>query len=358
MAKIVKIKSMGNAAWYKDKIADSRIQKKLPERDLKLFLKKRTIQARFFVLFLTLSLFLFIYCRTVPPINKSGTTALQTAVVPEENNKSKDPIVHTHYPVPALENLNAIMNLNYPGDQLQGVFWGEHDFNHSVYLTFDDGPNLSEIEQFGTMTTVSESILDALKYHGLQSVFFINGKNLEYSNSHEKDRLKEVLMRMINEGHLIGNHSYHHHNLAQGIFNNGLNDSEEIGREFTLTQTVLDEILGFSYPLVLVRPPYAEPGRTRNLDQWLIQERQYLISLQFDSYDYAYKADGRWNEQGIMNRMSELLDDDKKGGVLLLHELENSALMLPDLLDKVILEKGYEIESMESLLEKKYGRES
>ena len=68
----------------------------------------------------------------------------------------------------------------------------------AAYLTFDDGPSL----------TVTPAILDILAQEGIKATFF----SLPYSGA------DEIFMRIINEGHEIGNHSYSHdyRNLYEG----------------------------------------------------------------------------------------------------------------------------------------------
>ncbi|MCE9626152.1 MAG: polysaccharide deacetylase family protein [Deltaproteobacteria bacterium] len=61
-----------------------------------------------------------------------------------------------------------------------------------LVLTFDDGPN----EPF------TSEILDLLKGRGLKATFFLLGKNAE--------RYPEVVKRIVEEGHQIGNHTYSH----------------------------------------------------------------------------------------------------------------------------------------------------
>lgn len=318
--------------------------------------------------FIIFSGFLFVYCSSTDSnieeqlqVEKIQTIqSAETENTELKNHELVTPIQPLTEKEPDLRNIISILNLDYSDEKLHGVFWGEHDFNSKVYLSFDDGPNMSLIqsESDSDKNSVCDTILNILKERNLKAVFFINGKNLEYANPSEKKELYRVILRMINEGHLIGNHSYNHHNLAKGLFIDGENDQNDIANEFILTQNSLNELLEFAYPLVLVRPPYAEPGRTADLDNWLISKKQYLISLQFDSYDYAYKKDGYWNEQALFERMESLLSEQKNGGVLLLHELDSTAMLLADLLDNIILERGYAVESMEELLEEKYGRKS
>ena len=62
---------------------------------------------------------------------------------------------------------------------------------HKVYLTFDDGPS-----------TYTDEILDILKRYDVKATFFIVGKDGEVP--------KEMLRRMVDEGHTIGLHSYSH----------------------------------------------------------------------------------------------------------------------------------------------------
>lgn len=61
-----------------------------------------------------------------------------------------------------------------------------------VYLTFDDGPE----------PVICEFVLDELRKYGFKATFFCRGDNAE--------QYPELLSRIINEGHSIGNHTYGH----------------------------------------------------------------------------------------------------------------------------------------------------
>lgn len=65
----------------------------------------------------------------------------------------------------------------------------------TICLTFDDGPN-------GVATT---RVLEILRQHHIQATFFLIGKNVE--------RDPALARRIVQEGHLVGNHSYGHENL-------------------------------------------------------------------------------------------------------------------------------------------------
>jgi peptidoglycan/xylan/chitin deacetylase (PgdA/CDA1 family) len=65
-----------------------------------------------------------------------------------------------------------------------------------VALTFDDGPN----------PDATPAILDALGAEGVPATFFVLGRHA--------DRWPELVARTAREGHVIGNHGYHHRKLT------------------------------------------------------------------------------------------------------------------------------------------------
>jgi peptidoglycan/xylan/chitin deacetylase (PgdA/CDA1 family) len=67
-------------------------------------------------------------------------------------------------------------------------------FGKKIALTFDDGPSL----------TKTPEVLDILARHGARATFFVNGSNAT-SDAH-----RELLRRMVAEGHIVGNHTWSH----------------------------------------------------------------------------------------------------------------------------------------------------
>ncbi|HEX6575499.1 MAG TPA: polysaccharide deacetylase family protein [Gemmatimonadaceae bacterium] len=67
--------------------------------------------------------------------------------------------------------------------------------DHNVALTFDDGPN----------PDATPRILDALGEHGVKATFFVLGAHAE--------RWPDLVKRVVDEGHQIGNHGYFHKKL-------------------------------------------------------------------------------------------------------------------------------------------------
>lgn len=66
---------------------------------------------------------------------------------------------------------------------------------HRVALTFDDGPN----------PRATPVILDVLRREGVHATFFVLGRHA--------DRWPELVRRMADEGHQLGNHGYRHRKL-------------------------------------------------------------------------------------------------------------------------------------------------
>lgn len=99
-----------------------------------------------------------------------------------------------------------------------------------VLLTFDDGPS----------ETTTPQVLAVLSAFHLRAIFFVLGQRLEKA-SH-----RDLVSRMIDDGHMVGNHSYTHANLATAA-------RETILRELDQTQARLKE-LGVEERLF--RPPY------------------------------------------------------------------------------------------------------
>ena len=64
-----------------------------------------------------------------------------------------------------------------------------------AYLTFDDGPS----------EKITSRILDILKEENIKATFFVIGKSVD-----ESEKNQQIVTRMAQEGHSIGNHTYSH----------------------------------------------------------------------------------------------------------------------------------------------------
>lgn len=100
-------------------------------------------------------------------------------------------------------------------------FMGD-DSEKVIYLTFDCG-----YENGNT-----EPILDALKKHDARATFFVVGHFLETA--------PDLVKRMVEEGHMVGNHTYHHLDLTSisglDAFQKELDDVAGLFQEITGTE--------------------------------------------------------------------------------------------------------------------------
>jgi peptidoglycan/xylan/chitin deacetylase (PgdA/CDA1 family) len=96
-------------------------------------------------------------------------------------------------------------------------------------LTFDDGPNPAWTPQ----------LLDILAKHHVRATFFLVGR---YAQAQ-----RELVRRMVDAGHLIGNHSWSHPNLA-------LTSAARVRNELRQTSETLEQITG--QPVRFFRPPF------------------------------------------------------------------------------------------------------
>lgn len=103
-------------------------------------------------------------------------------------------------------------------EKYDAYFVGEGE-EKVIYLTFDAG-----YENGNT-----EPILDALKKHQAPATFFVVGHYLESA--------PELVKRMVEEGHCVGNHTYHHLDMSKisdmESFRKEMDDVAELFRQIT-----------------------------------------------------------------------------------------------------------------------------
>lgn len=75
---------------------------------------------------------------------------------------------------------------------IRGVYWRINPSSKVVYLTFDDGP----------IPQVTPALLDILREEGVHATFFMVADNAA--------KYPELVRRVREEGHHVGNHTYHH----------------------------------------------------------------------------------------------------------------------------------------------------
>ena len=90
-----------------------------------------------------------------------------------------------------------------------GVIWRIPAKEKCVYLTFDDGP----------IPEVTPWVLDILDKYGVKATFFCVGDNVR--------KHPEVYQMVLDRGHRVGNHTFHHIQGLQYWTKNYLDDIEQ-----------------------------------------------------------------------------------------------------------------------------------
>ena len=171
-----------------------------------------------------------------------------------------------------------------------------------VYLTFDEGYE----------NGYTPKILDVLKEKGVSAVFFVT---LSYAKAEP-----ELIQRMIDEGHVVGNHSSRHPNMTTITM-------EEMYAEVADLHNYISE--NFDYDMYLFRPP---EGAFSERSLALLQKMGYRTvcwSFAYADWDPANQPE----HQKAFERVTRSVHD---GEVFLLHAVsETNTAILGDVIDHV-----------------------
>lgn len=117
----------------------------------------------------------------------------------------------------------------WPGSRFFGTALTAPPRPGELALTFDDGPN----------ATWTPKLLDILAAHNIHATFFVLGGRARVQ--------PELVRRAAAAGHLIGNHSWDHPNLARS-------SPEVIREQMSRTKDMIEQITGAA--VKFFRPPY------------------------------------------------------------------------------------------------------
>ncbi len=211
------------------------------------------------------------------------------------------------------------------------VLGDTYDYGRQIALTFDDGPD----------PNVTPAILGVLREHDVKATFFVLGYKVA--------RNPEILRRIVQEGHTLGNHTYDHANLADLSV-------RQMHDELQSTQEAVDQALGYHYPMRLMRPPYGEPYLG---DQHMLPLFQRVMEEQ-GAYPVMWTVDSRdWELDGQADSVTDNVraSTHKKGGVILLHDTHDStAEALPQIIAQYTA-AGFSFTTVREMLADKYGVE-
>jgi len=186
-----------------------------------------------------------------------------------------------------------------------------------IVLTFDAGYENGNTSR----------ILDVLKQHDVPAAFFLVGNYLEQN--------ADLVRRMNDEGHTVGNHTYHHRDMSQ------ITDSDAFAKELTAVETLYQSITGEEMAKYY-RPPeglYSE----ENLK--MAQELGYKTVF----WSLAYADWDNGNQPTKEAAFSKLIPRIHNGAVVLLH---STSATNAEILDELLTEwkgMGYRFITLDDL---------
>lgn len=201
------------------------------------------------------------------------------------------------------------------------IVHGEDSPDKTAYLTFDDGPSKN-----------TEIILDALNQYDAKATFFVLGERAEQN--------PEILQRIFNEGHSIGNHSYNHD------YDEVYGTREDFVGEMVKWEEVVGGIIGSENLMKLMR----FPGGSK--EDWKYIYRNIAAEMGYKFVDWTAlngDADGKpFSEQRCMDEIAKYCTDEGDV-IILMHDSgkkDITARMMPQILEYLI-NQGYTFKRIE-----------
>lgn len=199
-------------------------------------------------------------------------------------------------------------------------FLGDTD-KKELYLTFDNGYEEGYTAQ----------ILDVLMQKKVPAVFFVTG--------HYAQTQDVLLKRMVNEGHLIGNHSWHHSDLTQLSPNEIKDELESVETEVAKLTDQKD--------MRFMRPPKGIFDDRMLLVAGALEYTNVFWSIGYADWDQKNQRGGRYACQQVMGQLHP-------GAVIRLHAISRDNM---EALGKIIDDargQGYEFKRLDQMDVKRY----
>lgn len=204
---------------------------------------------------------------------------------------------------------NAARPAGSPGDETAGGE-GPSEGLKCVALTFDDGPQRE----------CTGDLLDGLKARGAKATFFLMGQNISGN--------EDLVLRMKEEGHLIGNHSFRHIQLTK-------EGTAAVCEAVDKTGKLIEEITG-------ERPQYLRPPYGAWNDDLECRVDMTTVLWSVDSLDWKLQ-----NRQKIVRRV---LKDVKDGDIILMHDIFPTSVEAALEIIDTLTRQGYTFVTVDELL--------
>ncbi|MCL2628097.1 MAG: polysaccharide deacetylase family protein [Oscillospiraceae bacterium] len=180
-----------------------------------------------------------------------------------------------------------------------------------VALTFDDGP-----------VKYTDQILDILERHDAVATFYVIGSQV--------NTWKDTMLRAVEMGCEIGNHTMNHRNLRK-------QNDDGIRRQIVDANDAIEAITGVK-PLTM-RPPWGEMNDTsRAAMGWLGMP---IVTWSIDPLD--------WLTKDAYTTHSRVMEAVRDGDIILLHDTHSSTVTATSLIVSSLLNRGYQLVTVSEL---------
>ena len=188
------------------------------------------------------------------------------------------------------------------------AIWRMDPNERAVYLTFDDGP----------IPQSTPFILETLRQFGVKATFFMVGDNVR--------KYPELYQRIVDEGHQVGNHTFHH----LGAF-----------KHWTITYVIDTHRANELIRARLFRPPH---GWMRRSVYWWLRHEYKIVMWDVVTRDYS-----KWlTADDVLNNVKHYT---RNGSIITFHDSLKSIEKLHNALPAAIQwlqEEGYAFKTFET----------
>lgn len=179
-----------------------------------------------------------------------------------------------------------------------------------IAITFDDGPS----------ATCTPRLLDELKTRQIKATFFLIGENVKKN--------PEITKRICEEGHLIGNHTYHHIEITH------VTDAEA-KKELESTNNLIFEITGKE--VEYMRPPFG---------LW-----QKDLELGVPVFPVMWSVDPLdWTTENVDEIVNKVVTKVKENDIILLHDCYTTSVEAALRIIDILQADGYEFVTVDQLI--------
>ena len=187
---------------------------------------------------------------------------------------------------------------------------------------FVDIPAEREVQSVSADVEQTEKLLDGLRERDVHATFFLIGENIEKGDN------ALLVRQMARDGHLIGNHTYHHVQLTKI-------KEEEALKELEETNRLIEKITG--NPVEYVRPPFGEFPKGLSAKISMIP-----VMWTVDPLD--------WSVKDTEKIVSKVVTQAKENDMILLHDCYGTSVEAALQIIDRLKEKGFEFVTADRLL--------